>query len=501
MKKYYLFLLFTSVTLWANAQKLDSTISQNYSTNVIIRVHDIATKVVLTTSLQVSIADLFDEEENTLATLIINGALPKILDSAKRAYKTAFHQLLSAEQRDEYYNKSNASKVNTTARLNSLVLKNKYQTGTTYQNYFNQILNWREQQLALTWEKNIDTNIRNNNIYNTIWAYDSVLNLYTHAASGYQFAAARLHFLDSIMPIDSNKKNNVFSKYYDICISHPNRSFADNFKDAFSQFFNAAMDTPYYVALYPNHINYTTQNAVATAIANYVQRDNLSTNALQQLMEPLYQRERVTTIINLMHPNYTIAKDSLLDTLTFVYQKAINQIIGSSGSLVNPSQIDIALHYAEELAIEPVKISELQNALSGLHNNIEQYKQQNPMGEYDSKAFESQALSSILSPEQYTQVLTTKYLNIATNMANRMWLYMVQKNRIEGLSEAETKTELTNYYLAIIIAHYRNAHLPETQFTAVSSIREIMPRFLKTIIQEWEFRAPYSDTPDTFFQW
>ena len=501
MKKTIALLLLVFAFTTTQSQTLDTAALKSYPASVIIRVNDVAIKVSLTSLEQVSIADLFQDEETDLATLALNGATPRIIDSVKAYYKSSFNQLLPSQKITDYYNACNASKVKTTARLMAIMLKNKYNSDATMQQYFKTIYGWREELVERIWCKNVDTTNRNNNLYDTYYTYDSLLSVYTSAAASSNFFSGKLYFLDSIASIDSLKKIALATSYYNNVIQHKNRAYADNFKDAVTVVFNQVADTPYYTALYKNEIAYNTQNATATALLGYLKRDKISTRSAQSITPILQKRERTIAILNKLYPTYTAIKDSIIDTLTVTYQNQIEAILAQDGNLHNASQIDIALRYVVELGIVPDQENNLKIALSQLNTLRATYQQANPNSEYDSKSFESHYLSTILTEEQYTQVLTKKYAAVAINMANTDWIELVRLGRTNDFVEADTKLELTNYHLAILIAYYRYASNVEIQYTTIQSINEIMPQSMRTILENWNYQRAYSDTPDTFFQW
>ena len=501
MKKLLFNFLFVLLAFYSTAQTLDNSITTNYPKSVAIRVYDVATKINLTTAEQISIADLFQDEEDDIAALVVSNATPSVIDSLKANYKSAFNQLLTTQQINNYYNACNAPKVNTTARLMALMLKRKYNTDATIQQYFNQIYFWREEIIERIWNKNVDTPTRNNNLFSTIVIYDSLLSIYTNAANGGNYFASRIYFLDSIQSIDSNKRKSLSQKFYNNCINYKNRAYSDNFKDALTTVFNNITDSPYYAALYKNEVAYNASNTALATLSGYIKRDKVSSNTAQSMLPILLQRERIVAILNKIYPSYTAAKDSITDTLTVAYQKQIDNLMANSGSLINASQIDIALHYATELRLDAAQIHSLQIKLSELNEAKISFRQANDYGDYDSKAFESEVLSNILSAEQYTQVLTTKYYNTAISMAKQDWVALITSHLTEGLNEVDTKTELTNYHLAIILAYYRYAHNLETQYTTLTSIRELKPEALTILLNQWNYQNPYNDTPDTFFQW
>lgn len=494
-----LFFIFTYLTI--HAQTIDNTALQGYPNSVVLRVYNVVSKINLTPAEQTTLADLFQDEESELATLARNGATNAVIDSMKNIYKAEFNSLLSPTQLANFYKQSVAAKSNTTGRLMSIMLCHKYNVDTIMQQYFDSINIWREQAIEKIWLAEVDNTTRNNKLLNAMYLYDSLFSVYTNAASSGNYFASRVFYLDSIQHIDSSKKVSLGSTYFNYCTNFKNRAHADNFNAAFNTVFNNITDSSYYVFLYKNEIMKTAINNATNSVANYIKRDKISNYTAQLIAPILLQQERIKAIVNKIFPNYTVAKDSIIDTLTFAYQMQIDNLIVSGGSILNPSQIGIAIKYATELNLTEEQVNTLTIKLNELNGLINQFKIDNPESEYDSKSFESEILNDILSPEQYTQVLTLKFNAIAINLANTDWKELVRLVLSNQYNMTETKQELTNYHLAVLIAYYRNAHNPELQYSSVRSINQMMPEAMRTLLEIWEYRTPYTDTIDTFFQW
>ncbi len=496
---YLLFLVVAFTT--TKAQTIDTAALQGYSKSVILKVFDVAYKTALTTSEQTTLADLFQDEEDELAALVLNSANYTIIDSIKNTYKIQFNALLSASQSNQYYKEATATKANTTATLMAAMLRNKYNVDATMQQYFSSIINWREAAIEKIWLQTSDSTTRSNHLAYTFYIYDSLLSVYTNAAASSNYFSSRVYFLDSIAPIDSIKKVALATTYYNNCIQFKYRAYADNFNIALNTVFNRVADTPYYAALYKNELQRTTINAINTVITNYSRQNQISTLTAQLITQPLIKQQRIIALVNKIFPNYTIAKDSIIDTLTVSYQKQIDSLLAHDVNINNATQLDLAIRYAVELGSNPDQIDLIKIHLTTLNTLQAEYKQTNTGADYDSKPYESSKLNTVLTAEQYTQLLTTKCYQTATNLALKGWNELVRLNLNNDYDPVITKIELTNYHLAVLIAYYRNAHETENQYIAIHSINEIMPDAMKTLINYWKNKTPYSDSPDTFFQW
>jgi hypothetical protein len=246
------------------------------------------------------------------------------------------------------------------------------------------------------------------------------------------------------------------------------------------------------------------QNAINATKANllsYIKQYNISTYTGYQISPIIKKQQKIIALINMIYPKYSIAKDSLIDTLTYGYQAQIDSIIAIGKTTHYGSQIDIALQYANELQLMPTQILQLQEKSLQLNNIRKQFNLQHPDAEFDSKSFESSTLNEVVNADQYTQILTIKYSNQAATIAQQDWEQVVKYNITNLFDTTTTKSEVTNYHLAILIAYYRNAHDKELQYRNIKTIQEMMPEVLKILVDKWEYKTPYSDTPGTFFQW
>ena len=501
MKKTISLLLFAFVCFATQAQTLDSSVTNNYPKSVVNRVYGVAIKTTLSIADQQNLADLFQDEENDINTLVLSGASAAAIENVRNSYKADFNAILSSTQLAQFYKASVAPKANTTASLTAAMLRNKYNVDTVMQQYFDSIIYWREAAIQKVWLRDSDSTTRNNNLAGTIYVYDSLLNVYIGAAASGNYFASRVHFLDSIQHIDSTKKVALATVYYGYCIQYKNKAYADNFNAALTTIFNNISDSPYYAALYKNEIQSKALNTAATSLSAYIRENKISTYAAQQITPILKIQQRIVALINKIYPTYTYAKDSITDTLTYSYQHQIDSIIGQDHRFNNSSQIAIAIKYAYELGLTSSQVTDLNNALLTLSDLTRDYAITNPDAEYDSKTFESENLNNILTANQYTQVLTVKYSGVATSMANKDWDELVLHDLSSNYTQAETKTALTNYHLAALIAYYRNANDAQTQYSAVHSINQMKPAALSALLELWDTHTPYYDSADTFFQW
>jgi len=501
-----IFSLIVAVLFYPSAQSqvIDTTALQGYPASVLIRVYDVAGKVTLSSAEQLVLAELFQEEEQLIKTMIISNGSNAAIDSARRYYINEFNLLLSEQQREAYYTAKALPRVSAVAKATAKMLQQKYHTDSLTKEYFKTMYQWRESLVEKVWLSNTDTTVRNNNLLYIFTVYDTLISRYIQAAASSKYFTGRLHYINSISYIEDQRKSSLAAQYYSNCMNYPYLSYSDNFNIAFNTVFNQISDTAFYAVAYNNDITNKYHKSAETALASYIKSHQLSTVSAQQILPYLLERERAITLIDKLYNQlYDSSKDAALDNILQKYQPPIDSLLALEADIMDNTQIDIAIKFAQLLQLSEEQVNSLKEQGSALTQMIKDYRQTDPFGEYDSKEFESEVLNAILTPEQYTQVLDTKYAGKAASMAKLDWKQIQQygMDTEYQLNENTTKTELSNYHLAQLIAYYRNANNLEEQYLSIQRINEVMPEIMRNLLERWEYQTPYGDIPGVFFQW
>ena len=501
--KHVIGLLVLLLTISGSKAQVINTDSLNpYPESVVLKVFDVASKVPLTVTEQVALADLLTDEEQTLYNMVINGASATSIDSIKLSYKYRFNSLLTAAELDAYYTSKASKNAGRVARLTAAMLQQKYNTDGTLQQYFNNILLAKETAVNKILLQYSDSAVLDANIATTIVAYDSLTDQYIKAAAGTAYLNSKLTFLDSAVGIDDDHKSSLSNWYYNLCLKNTEAAYADIFNTAFNNIFTQIADSPYYAALYNTEITNIVKTNTEAAIAGYIKKNNLSPQTVQQIMPLLFDREWNLAILNKIYPDFNNEKSTLIDSVIITYQPTIDSLVALDGLLANATQIDIAIKYAQTLQLTSEQTDQLKNALSDLNKQKEEFKKQDAAGEFDSKVFESSVLITILKEEQYTDVLTLKYKGMAKSMAAQDWEAIAKYDDLVNMFDiVETQDVLTKFHLAYLIAYYQNAYDKELQYASCKRVNEIMPEALRILIDKFEYKTAYGDGADTFFQW
>ena len=495
-----LFLLFAFAK--ANAQTINTDSLSDYSPSVVIKVHEVGSKINLTIAEQKSLANLFMEEETTIRNLIASQATTNSINDAKSFYQYRFTKVLPNQLIDDYYKAVASQKANRIAKSNASFLQKKYSTNNIIKQYFNDMYSAKETLIQQALIRYSDTTIIDTNIYNVIQAYDTLLEKYLHLVKSQSFIEEKIQILKSINPsVDSIKLEHLKNTFGNLSLLHPNWALSDNFNSAFNFNFNEVADTQYYKVLYREQIVYNAVFTSQNAVEGYKKMYHLSNNGLNQLLPIVAKREYEIAQINKIFTTYSPLRDSIIDTIYNKYKTPIFNIISKYGISKTANLFELAIHFASDLQITEQQIENLSLKSKQYEIQKNDFDNINPLSVYVNNEFEAQNLFTILTAEQHTNLLTIRYKSVAQENADKDWKYLEEYGISTSLDINNTKTELTNYHLALFISYYRYAFDKIRQYTSINNINEIMPDAMRLLVERWTLKTPFEYNPDIFFQW
>lgn len=495
------FLIAVLVGLQTQAQVVDTALLKSYPPSVIARVHQMATLVNLSKQQQLTVANLFKDEEDDIAAAILRNESPASIDNLRKLFKHDLHSILPASKLDSFYKAQAAPKALQRAEQTAKMLTYKYGNNNQTVNHFKTIYNWQETMLEFVANRYIDDSIRQTNLLAVLYTYDTLLNRYKEYGEANVYLNNQINTLQAVYPIDKHVIQNLVDSFYYQVINHKQKTTAQKFDNAFNQVFKSLDDSAYYKTLYQNQINQTYINSTTAILNTYIRTNNLSAYTIQQLFPIVAQREKSIALVQTILPTYNQERSTAIDAITQEAQPLIDSLIVRDANFEGTTQIDVAIRLATQLQLTTEQLETLNKLSNELNEKKLEFKNNNPEAEYDSRAYESEVLNKYLTEEQYTQVLVAKFGATANNMTKLDWEQVVKADLHLQYDSTNTKLELTNYHTAILVAFYRNAYDKEKQYSSVKMLQEVMPDVLRLLIDKWNYRTPYGDTPDTFFQW
>lgn len=481
--------------------QIDTSVLKKYSQSVITKVYQIAIKVKLPKAKQQELADFYKQEEDEISQAILSNVSEDNIKQMQKLFKYELHNILSTSTLDSFYKSQVADKAFTRAEQTSKMLAYKYGNNNQLLNYFKTIYNWQETQLEYIWLRFIDDSVRKENLINALYTYDTLLNRYKNLSENFLYLNNQIAVIKSIQLVDSTKLQSLADSFFISIEKNKNVSMQKNFEIAMQKVFNNINDTIFYKNLFANAISEKYLSSAVTVMNTYNRLNKISNYTSQRLFPIITERERCIALVESVFPIPSANGFSFVNQIKQNYQNQIDSLLVRDINFESNSQIDVAIRLATDLNLSSSIVEELIKISAELNEQKLAFKNENPDAEFDSKAFESDVLNRYLTEDQYTEVLVAKYTKQAQIRMKADWEQMIHFDLHTHYDSTNTKIEFANYHLAVLISYYRNANDKEKQYASVRMLQEIMPEALRDLYKRWEYKTPYADGVDTFFQW
>lgn len=478
MKKAILFLMILigggSAVL---AQTLSSDVTTQYPANVIVRVHDVVFKVGLSDNKQLLLAKHFKIEDSLLKVMITANASTTAIDSFKKISEADFQSILGSAKSNDYYAEKYRNQSSQLGKVSAAMIRERYNCDTAISNKLEKLYTQKQLFLNKAFFSNFsDSATLYNRLHSVTATYDSLIDKYTYTASSNWFIDERIVFLNSIKPlgpVSSVLKN----KFLALCHSNRERGFGENFTQAMHKSTN---DTTYYKEIFKDEIlSKATINASST-IRKLKKHKKVTPDGIIALYPVLLQKEKQIAVIGFAYSNRRTI-DSLISIINDSYDSLEIAILQREPLGLSNSQFAIAVRYRSTLGLSNIQVDSLTNKARQLKQMKEDFLESEPFGKYDSKAFETANMLTIVSEEQYMQVLKIKNKTQAENDAKQDWDELVQRGLVTTQNRDTTIKKLKNYYLAKWCAYYRYGNDKIMQTANVKAIESSMPGALRVL--------------------
>ncbi len=166
---------------------------------------------------------------------------------------------------------------------------------------------------------------------------------------------------------------------------------------------------------------------------------------------------------------------------------------------ITMSQFSKAVQYHDTLGLSEGVVNTLLEKIEVLRKMKDQFYKFNPGRTFDSRAFESQTMTELLSEDQYTMLLTIKNKRRSYNYALNDWKEMQARQINSSFNMQETLTKLAAYYLNRNNTYDRYMHDKIKQSEAVKIIYEGKPEELTALIKARQ--SAENDTIGQSYHW
>jgi hypothetical protein len=481
----------------SQAQQIAPEVSAHFPASVVVRVYEVASKVSLNAQKQKTLAIFFQLQDSLMAEKIKKGAASSAIDSIEAGSKTALQMILSPKELEEYYNGRLGNDAKTEGRLMGKLLQLKYGCDTALQNILGALYYKRKLSADKVLLQFSDAATQEKQLGLVLSKYDSLIEKYIHAASSSSFLKEKMKVLNSIKPLSEKEQSSLTNRFLTLCAKHPDKSFTDNFEEALPA---VLTDTTYYAFLYKEEIGKRAASNANMSAGYLIRKNRITKEGMNSIYPVMLEREKVLATLSAAYPLYTKAKDSLITQVNTHYDSLIDVALMRDGATLPNSQFAIAIQYRRALELTGAQVDSLLAKAVLLKKSKEEFSKEDPFGKYDSKAFESEHMTRILTEDQYSKVLLIKNKSQAKGEAEQDWKELEQRGLSAEYNKENTLKQLNNYYLAKWCAYYRYGNDKIKQSANVKSIEEKAPKALKALKAARKYNNP-ADPVKGSYQW
>lgn len=499
MKKNFLFvivlgLLFTK----SKAQLVSPDVATHFSPGVVARVYEVSSKISLSASKQLAVAKQFKYEDSLLADMIVKGEAPSDIIKSKRNMQTAFQQILTTKENNDYYTQKLNDEAKKEGQLMGMLVQRKYNCDNVLQDILADLYYQRKLNVDKAFYLPFaDSSLLDNRLIAVIVKYDSLIAKYIKPAEGTDYINNKIALLDSIKALTQQQKNDLKKNFLSLCYKR-DKSYADNFNDAMHQ---VIPDTLYYAEIYRDEIGRVAASNYSMAITTLVSK-NKSTKDGMHFLEPIVlEKEKKLATINYAYPYFSKSKESMIQSTTRYYDSLIGIALMQDGSVQDGSKFSLAVKNRQKLGLNQTQVDTMLAKVILLVQLKSDYAAKNPDQKFNVKVYECEQLPNILTAEQYNELLVINNRDKALKWAKGDWAELQKRQLTEGLDSAKTVHQIYSYDLNRLIINERYENDKAQLTTALQSLATTQPGALRKLKAAQKNSSVANDTAKGNLQW
>ncbi len=323
-------------------------------------------------------------------------------------------------------------------------------------------------------DSNSELNIKQ---WNNQLVLNKQINEIIKKAEAIKYFNEQVKIIQSIKPLQDSQYKKLNDRHNELFKQVNYFSNKDRFDAAFKQTIN---DTLYYSKLFSNQIS---DIAIPITLSENIKIQQYKPTAdCIDSIRPLVKR-KAYQIALLTFANYYNFKyrDSLIKIETSKYDSMILAQLMKDGVFINSGIINAALKFRKVLKLSGAQTDSLIARGMYLNKLKDSAWKENALATFDGKDFENISLSKILDEEQFSMLLSYKYLNTAKLEAENSWNDIEKRGLSKGLVKEDAIIEIALYYTKVKSSNSMYAYDLDKQAAYARSVKEAMPYALKLL--------------------
>lgn len=435
----FLFLNTTSAQNKPDARRIQ------FSDQVVVRVAEIASITKMPPARQLLLARFYAKKDSLVLTELKSGKDPQNLVAVFDELNKEFELLLTPDERTKYSLHMSDSYLRREASETARYFSERYNTKGGLKQWFDEIVLDKNLNLARFFASN-QKDSKSSMVKIILQRYDSLMTIYKVAAKGEDYLNRMLKSIDSIKPMENQKKHNISEHFTWLCLRRGD-NYLMNFRTALQMTTN---ERTYFDLLAGDSAEHELQKKDKVELNGLAYKYALPDSILKKIEPIVASKNRSIYDIELRYP-YGQVRDSLLREIQELSWFDIKRILIRAGRYrLGNSRFVYAMAYKNVLKLSEAQLDSLAHRNYQLDIQAYQYSLVDPWGENHGSAFVQFQLQKILRPGQYDTLLQLESSPKAIIETKKNW---EQLKRLRLVSEKDSLSvvhELFNYHLTVI---------------------------------------------------
>jgi hypothetical protein len=499
MKKIISLLLAICYTININAQTICKDVLDKYSPSIVAKLYEIVKYTPLKDSLQLAIANQFQNADKELVEAIKQGADIKYIERKQINSQLSFNKIMGKEMVN-YSSKKSTEVAYIFSGGESRYVYETYNLDTS--------LNTKIRNLAFNKYKrmyqvfllyNFDKESAVQKITEASKYYDSIYyTIYPTLHSGKYIE----NYIATVKKIKPTIADSIIKKiqnaFFVSTIKTPYIDCGQTMLDVMQHIYPDTAITAYF---YKPVIERQSKFLSSAQKNELINKQHVSKTAYDTIYNLVQKKNSQQVLLEYTYGANSKWRDSVINVSNKYYDSSITALLFRNGSLLSTSQFTIALKYKSFLTLRETLVDTLLFHAMYLDKLQDSSKQKDPFAKTDFKAYEAKWLNQLLTEEQYTKLLTIKNSSAAQLDAKEDWEDMETWKITKDFNKEETIKTLFKYYIAKWIIYYRLANDKLKQEANLRSLKETQPKALKMLSAAKKLPNPVNDNTNLQLKW
>ena len=454
----------------AQSSSVAPEVLRRYNPSIVNKVFEISKQTPLTGQQQLDLAQLIQERDSTVTRMLMAG----VPDSAVLAKKNQYEQkIYSLSEIRKYNDTIIARKAREWALAEMATLSNQHRLPALMSPGLHDLLFVKYQALVADL---VQRSANGPLSPQQVRSLNAAIYTKTDSIINQAYVTKYFQQLDAIRRLPDSVKGRIAERYYKLGWGR-DMPRAERMQMALR---SSVADTTIYGSLYRYDIQ-RQANLMAQAETRQYARYRPTRECYDELVQLIDKKNYQLVLISESYSQLPAKRDSLIFRTCAFFDSLTDRALNRDGALLNASYFSAAIKFKKLLKLTEPQLDSLLDkglALTKLKDSVWRLS---PLAPFDSKDYENQHISRILTEEQLATLLTFKYQRDAEANAANDWKDLEKRGLTREMDPKKVMQQLVSYYIQLKSASTMYAYDLEKQTAYYRNIRDNIPRPLKIL--------------------